>query len=108
MTDIPDTLVLKRHRDLTGAFLVIFTFALLQVLVSWLGYRLPRTRPALEGHPLIVVDDGELIENNLRRERLTPEEVAEAARQNGIAHLSEVRWAVLETTGSISFIKKSA
>jgi uncharacterized membrane protein YcaP (DUF421 family) len=94
--------------SLTGAFLVIFTFALLQVLVSWLGYRFPRTRPALEGHPLIVVDDGELIETNLRRERLTPEEVAEAARQNGIAHLSEVRWAVLETTGAISFIKKSA
>src|SRR5262252_5877428 len=86
--------------SLTGAFLVIFTFAVLQVLVSWLGYRFPRTRPALEGQPLIVVDDGELVENNLRRERLTPEEVAEAARQNGIAHLSEVRWAVLETTGS--------
>jgi uncharacterized membrane protein YcaP (DUF421 family) len=93
--------------SLTGAFLVIFTFALLQVLVSWLGYKFPRTRPVLEGAPLIVVDDGELVENNLRRERLTPEEIAEAARQNGIGHLSEVRWGVLETTGAISFIKKS-
>jgi len=93
--------------SLTGAFLVIFTFALLQVLVSWLGFRFPRTRPVLEGDPLIVVQDGELVENNLKRERLTPEEVAEAARQEGIAHLSQVRWAVLETTGAISFIKKS-
>jgi uncharacterized membrane protein YcaP (DUF421 family) len=93
--------------SLTGAFLVIFTFALLQVLVSWLGFRFPRTRPVLEGDPLIVVQDGELVENNLKRERLTPEEVAEAARQQGIAHLSQVRWAVLETTGAISFIKKS-
>ena len=93
--------------SLTGAFLVIFTFALLQVLVSWLGFRFPRTRPVLEGDPLIVVQDGELVENNLKRERLTREEVAEAARQQGIAHLSQVRWAVLETTGAISFIKKS-
>jgi len=93
--------------SLTGAFLVIFTFALLQVLVSWLGFRFPRTRPVLEGDPLIVVQDGELVENNLKRERLTREEVAEAARQEGIAHLSQVRWAVLETTGAISFIKKS-
>ena len=93
--------------SLTGAFLVIFTFALLQVLVSWLGYRFPRTRPVLEGDPLIVVQDGELVENNLRLERLTREEIAEAARQQGIAHLSQVRWAVLETTGAISFIKKS-
>jgi uncharacterized membrane protein YcaP (DUF421 family) len=93
--------------SLTGAFLVIFTFALLQVLVSWVGFRFPRTRPVLEGDPLIVVQDGELVENNLKRERLTREEVAEAARQQGIAHLSQVRWAVLETTGAISFIKKS-
>ena len=93
--------------SITGAFLVIFTFALLQVSVSWLGYKVPRTRPVLEGEPLIIVQDGELVERNLKRERLTSEEVAEAARQNGIAHLSEVRWAVLETSGVISFIKKS-
>ncbi|MFL5928656.1 MAG: DUF421 domain-containing protein [Gaiellaceae bacterium] len=93
--------------SLTGAFLVIFTFAVLQVLVSWLGYKFRAVRPVLEGDPLIVVDDGELIERNMKRERLTPEEIAEAARQNGIGHLSEVRWAVLETTGAISFIKKS-
>ena len=94
--------------SLTGAFLVIFTFAVLQVLVSWIGYRFPRTRPVLEGEPLIVVEDGRLIEHNLQRERLAAEEIAEAARQQGIAHLADVRWAVLETNGAISFIKKSA
>jgi uncharacterized membrane protein YcaP (DUF421 family) len=94
--------------SLTGAFLVIFTFAVLQVLVSWVGYRFPRARPVLEGEPLIVVEDGRLIEQNLKRERLTPEEVSEAARQEGIAHLGDVRWAVLETNGAISFLKKSA
>src|SRR3954451_4217149 len=93
--------------SLTGAFLVIFTFALLQVLVSFLGYKFPVSRLLREGDPLIVVADGELIERNLKRERLTPAEVAESARQNGIAHLSEVLWAVLETNGAISFIKKS-
>ena len=93
--------------SLTGAFLVIFTFAVLQVLVSFLGYKFPRARPVLEGEPLIVVHDGELVEHNLKRERLTAEEVAESARQNGIATLSEVRWAVLETNGALSFIKRS-
>ena len=94
--------------SLTGAFLVIFTFAVLQVFVSWLGYRFPRTRPVLEGEPIVVVQDGELIERNLKRERLTADEVAEAARANGVAHLSDVRWAVLETNGTVSFIKKSS
>src|SRR3954452_3814881 len=91
--------------SLTGAFLVIFTFAVLQVFVSWVGYRFPRARPVLEGEPIVVVQDGELIERNLRRERLSPEEIAEEARSQNIAHLADVRFAILETNGRISFIK---
>jgi uncharacterized membrane protein YcaP (DUF421 family) len=94
--------------SLTGAFLVVGTFAILQVFVSWVSYRFPRSRPILEGDPIIIIDDGELIERNLKRERLTRDEVAEAARNQQIAHISEVRWGVLETSGQISFIKKSS
>jgi uncharacterized membrane protein YcaP (DUF421 family) len=93
--------------SLTGAFLVIGTFAILQVFVSWIGYRFPSTRPVLEGEPLIIIQDGELIERNLKRERLTRQEIAEEARNQQIAHISEVRWGVLETNGKISFIKSS-
>ena len=93
--------------SLTGAFLVIGTFALLQVFVSWVGFRFPRARPVLEGEPIIVVQDGQVIERNLKRERLTVEEIAEEARSQQIAHLADVRWAVLETNGNISFITKS-
>jgi len=91
--------------SLTGAFLAIGTIAVLQVLVSWVGFRFPRARPVLEGTPIVVVQDGEVIERNLKRERLSVDEIREAARIEGIAHLSEVKWAVLETSGQISFIK---
>jgi uncharacterized membrane protein YcaP (DUF421 family) len=91
--------------SLTGAILVVSTIALLQVFTSWLAYRFPRTRPVLEGEPIIVIHNGELIERNLKRERLTIDDLAEEARKQQIAHLSEVRFAVLETSGSISFIK---
>jgi uncharacterized membrane protein YcaP (DUF421 family) len=64
-------------------------------------------RPFLEAKPLIVVQDGKLIERNLRNERMTPGEVAAAARKQGIASLDEVEWAVLEGSGTISFIQKS-
>ena len=77
-----------------------------RVGMAWLSYRFPRTRPILEGEPLIIVQDGEVIERNLKRERLTVEEIAEQARQQQIAHLSDVRFAVLETGGTISFIPK--
>ena len=93
--------------SLTGAILVVSTIALLQVFTSWIAYRFPRSRPVLEGEPIIVIHNGELIERNLQRERLTIEDIAEEARKQQIAQLSEVRFAVLETSGSISFIKKN-
>ena len=58
--------------------------------------------------PIVLVQDGSLIESNLRRERLTAGEIAEAARQEQIASLEDVQWAVLETSGKISFIPKSS
>ena len=93
--------------SLTGALLVVGTFAVLQVLVSWISYRFPRVRPIVEGEPIIVVQDGQPIERNMKRERLTLGELAEAARQQGIEHLADVKWGVLETTGKISFIERS-
>jgi uncharacterized membrane protein YcaP (DUF421 family) len=55
----------------------------------------------------VVVEDGKPIERNLHRERLSLEELTEEARQQQIASLDEVQWAVLETNGAISFIKKT-
>jgi len=93
--------------SLTGAFLAIGTIAVLQVFVSWIGFRFPRARPVLEGTPIVVVEDGAVIERNAKRERRSGEEICEAARLQGIGHLDEVRWAVLETNGQITFIKKA-
>lgn len=88
----------------TGALLVITTFALLTVATSYLSFRFRRLRPLLEGEPLVLIENGQLIDGNLRRERLTHEEVAAEARLSQIGDLSDVRFAVLETNGKISFV----
>ena len=92
--------------SVTGAVIVIGTFAVLQILVSYLSYRFPRLRPALDGEPIVVVQDGQAIEKNMKRERLTLEELAEEARKQQIASLDDVEWAVLETSGVVTFIKR--
>jgi uncharacterized membrane protein YcaP (DUF421 family) len=61
----------------------------------------------LDGEPIVVVQDGKPIEKNLRRERVTIEDLAAAARLQSIAKIEDVQWAVMETNGAISFIKKS-
>ena len=99
--------VTQNDFSVTGAILVGGTITLMTVAVSYLSFRFPRLRPALDGEPVIVVEDGKPIERNLRRNRITLEELAAAARQNQLASLDEVRWGVLETNGSISFIPKS-
>jgi uncharacterized membrane protein YcaP (DUF421 family) len=93
--------------SLTGALLAIGTIAMLQLFVSYANFRFPRLRPLLDGEPIIVVRDGEPIERNMRRERVTLDDLTSAMRQQNIATLDDVAWAVMETSGAISFIKKS-
>jgi uncharacterized membrane protein YcaP (DUF421 family) len=100
--------VTQNDFSVTGALLVGGTIGLLTVAVSYASFRFPRLRPALDGDPVIVVEDGKPIERNLRRNRITLEELAAAARQSQLDSLDDVRWAVLETNGRISFIPKRA
>ena len=93
--------------SVTGIVLAIGTIALLQLAVSFTNYRFPKLRPLLDGEPMVVVQDGKPIEKNLKRERVTLDDLASAARQQNIGSLDEVQWAVLETNGTLSFIKKS-
>ena len=92
--------------SITGAVLIVGTFASLQVLLSWMSFRFPRTRPILEGEPIIVIQNGEPIARNLRRERLTVDDLTEGARRQGISHLADVQYAILETDGTLSFLQK--
>jgi uncharacterized membrane protein YcaP (DUF421 family) len=98
--------VTQNDFSITGMLLVGSTIGLLAVLVSWTSFRFPRLRPMLDGEPVIVVQDGEPIRKNLNRNRLTLDELRAAARQEQIASIDDVQWAVLETSGRISFIPK--
>jgi uncharacterized membrane protein YcaP (DUF421 family) len=90
-----------------GLLLSVGTFAVLTVAFSFCSARFPRLRPVLEAGPLIIIEDGKLIEKNMRKERLTPEEIAGEARSQQIASIEEIAWGVLEGSGRMTFIKKS-
>lgn len=98
--------VTQQDTSVTGAILAVATIALLTVAWSWLSYRVRRLRPLLEGRPVVLVENGAPIDANLRRERITLEELAAQARLAQIGSLGDVRWAVLETNGEISFVPK--
>jgi uncharacterized membrane protein YcaP (DUF421 family) len=98
--------VTQSDMSLTGSVLAVGTFAALTVLSSYLVFRFRAVRPLLEARPLVIVEDGKLVAGNVRQERMTEAEILAAARQSQIASLDEIRWAVLEGNGRISFLTK--
>jgi uncharacterized membrane protein YcaP (DUF421 family) len=99
--------VTQSDQSLTGATIVIATMCLLTVGTAYVSFRFRRLRPLLEGDPIVLIAGGELQERALRRQRITDDELAAEARLQQIGSLREVRFAILESSGKISFITKS-
>lgn len=104
--DIVQQGVTQSDYSVTGLVLAGATIALLQAGVAYVNYRFRGVRTVFDGEPLVLIEDGRVLERNAARERITRGELEEQARLSQIASLDEVRWAVLETTGQISFIPK--
>jgi uncharacterized membrane protein YcaP (DUF421 family) len=79
---------------------------MLTVAMSLLAFKSKRAQTLIEGEPLILVEDGMPIAKNLRAERLCVDDIAEEARGQGMETIDEIKWCLLETSGSMSFIKK--
>jgi uncharacterized membrane protein YcaP (DUF421 family) len=75
---------------------------------AYLSFRFRRLRPLLEGDPIVLISDGAIQERALHRQRISDSELAVEARQSSIGSLDDVRYAILEPNGSISFITKEA
>ena len=98
--------VTQSDYSLAGTTIVVSTLAVLLVGTAWLSYRFKRLRPILEGEPTLLIADGRLVGRNLERERMTVPEIHAEARLQSIASFDDIRYAVLETNGKISFITR--
>jgi uncharacterized membrane protein YcaP (DUF421 family) len=107
MGDLVQQGVTQSDYSLTGATIVLTTLAVLTVATAYVSFRFRGLRPILEGEPVVLVADGRVLERALRRERITVEELGAEARQQQIGSLRDVRFAVLETSGKISFVTGS-
>lgn len=99
--------ITQSDESVTGTLIVISTIALLSVLVSWAAFRSKALRVLSEGEPIVLVSDGQPIERNMRRERITLADIQEEARQAQIASVADLQWAILENDGQISCIPRN-
>ena len=104
MGDLVQQAVTQEDMSVTGSMIAVGTIASWIVLFSWLSFRFKRLRPALEGVSVVVVRDGQMVDDALRLEHLTLEEIQEAGRNQGLASFDDVVVGVLEPDGRVSFV----
>lgn len=103
MGDLIQQSVTQQDYSLTSGVLTISVFALFTTALSWTQWRFPRTRPLINGKPVVIVRDGRPLSPALRQQRMSTSDLMAAARQQGIRSLGEVDLAILENDGKISF-----
>lgn len=108
MGDLVQQAVTQQDYSLTAGIVAVSIFASLTILISWATLRWPRLKSITHGVPVLIVKDGTPIDHAMRRERLTSDDLQAAARQQGFEHLGDIRLAVLEANGSISFFAQDA
>ena len=90
------------------AILVIATLIGLDIGISLLKDRSRLLHKIIEGVPLVIVEDGRMLEDRMRRARIDLDDVLQAARERqGIERVDQIKFAVLERTGEISIIPKN-
>ena len=92
---------------LTG-LIPILTLLCLTMALSVLTMRSVRFRAALCGRPSVIVENGKLRQNEMKKNRFTLDELMEELRMQGITDLSTVKYAILETNGQLSVLPYAA
>lgn len=103
MGDLVAESVVPQDYSATAAVLAVGTMAVLTIGMSWLNTRSRRASRVTHGVPVVVVHEGEVLHDVLKRERLGLDDLLAAARGEGIELVREIDLAVLEANGQVSF-----
>ena len=88
--------------SLSGGLLQALTLIVLSTLISVLTYRSRFFSALFEGTPTVLIHKGKVIARNLKKERLSLEELRALLRKQGIMHIHDVHSAILEADGTLS------
>lgn len=91
---------------LTGAFAASVLIGL-TILVGWLTFRSRRLERLVEGEARVLIRDGVVVEETIRSQRITNENLRTALHEQGLRSIDQVKRAFVEPDGSFSFIKRS-
>ena len=87
--------------------IVLITYTIVAILATYITTKSIKMRRFMTGGPLVIIENGIIIEKFLNKSRLDVNDLLEEARTNGYFDLSEIEYAIMEANGRISFLPKS-
>lgn len=99
--------LLGENFSVTYAVVVILTLLLIDIGLSLLKVHSPWVDRLVEGVPMIVVENGRMLEGRMRKARVDKGDILEAARRlQGLERIDQIKYAVVEVSGGITIVPK--
>ena len=108
ISEVASTPITEPDRPLLWGIAPVFMLFLLELVMSLLLAKSVRLRALLSGKPSLLIAHGRIDQAQMRRNRFTPDELAEALRSQGALDLNEVEYAILETDGKLNVVMRPA
>jgi uncharacterized membrane protein YcaP (DUF421 family) len=88
-----------------GHILGLFLFGALTFLITYLSKKSRGISKVIEGEPILVIQDGHILEKNLSRFHYTVDDLTHLLRKKDVFNIEDVKYGILETTGEVSVMK---
>ena len=94
------------YKSITNGIVLVATIIFWSYVFNWIGYRFPRINRLFQPAAKLLVKDGDILHDNMRRELVTEEELMGQLRQKGVNDVTDVQEAYVENDGQISVVKR--
>jgi uncharacterized membrane protein YcaP (DUF421 family) len=97
---------LAQSRTIVGTYIAVFIFVMTQIILEFINIKFSKAEPVIDSVPKVLIKDGQLQVNTLRKERITVDELEALLRTKGIGNINDVRTCTIEVDGNIGYEKK--
>ncbi|MCD8322138.1 MAG: DUF421 domain-containing protein [Oscillospiraceae bacterium] len=104
VSQVASTPIVDPEKSLWYGIVPVVTLLGLELILSWLMAKNVKFRAVLAGQPALLIVHGRIDQTQMRRNRFTPDELAEALRNEGVLDMNAVDYAILETDGRLNVI----
>lgn len=106
LADAAQNAMSAEYKSVTAGFVLVATIIVTSYFLDWLAYRFRNLEWFVYPAPLLLVKDGHMLVENMRKELISRGELLSQLRQQGISNVSEVKEAFMEGDGTISVLRE--